>query len=109
MKYRSPRYSLARAQRLVRTSKYIETKTSTRWLRAHGYDPGIAKRLILSLAEDEYMESLPPKHEQGLWADVYRCDYEDDEIGGRFYVKFVITDDELTLVLMSCKEWGYGW
>lgn len=104
-----PWYDLALVKRLVESGCYAETEKSTKWLRFHGYDPAIAKKMILSLEQGEYVESLCPEREGGLWADVYRCDYEDDELEGTFYLKFVVSEETLVVVLMSCKEWGYSW
>lgn len=69
----------------------------------------IAWAIVLSLDKTEFEESLAPSREGGAWADVYRCKYSDDSLQGTFYVKFLINDDALNLVLLSCKEWGYGW
>ena len=104
-----PQYDLGTVKRLVFDGSYAETKKSTQWLRNHGYDPSIARRILCSLADDEFVESLPPARDGGLWADVYRCAFEDKEADGLFYVKFVVSDESLVVVLMSCKEWGYGW
>lgn len=103
------RYDLALVKHLVRRGRYAETKKSTQWLRSHGYDALIAKRMVLSLESDEFVESLRPEREGGLWADVYCCDYEDEEIEGAFYLKFVVSEGSLVVTLMSCKEWGYAW
>ncbi|CVH79240.1 mRNA interferase MqsR [Coriobacteriaceae bacterium CHKCI002] len=108
-KRRIPHYDLFLVKRLINEGRYFETKKSLRWLATHGYDQSIAKRIILSLDEAEFVESLPPPREGGTWADVYRCSYEDEEIEGTFYVKFILSEDMLVVVLMSCKEWGYGW
>ncbi|BAK44190.1 DNA-binding HTH domain-containing protein [Eggerthella sp. YY7918] len=78
-------------------------------MSSHGYDPSIAREIVLSLAGEEFVESLAPVRQGGLWADVYRCDFENEEIEGLFYVKFVMSEEQLVVTLLSCKEWGYGW
>lgn len=108
-KQKTPRYDLALVKRLILEGRYFETKKSVGWLVSHGYDPALAKKIVLSLAGKEFVESLPPLREGGEWADVYHCSYKDESIEGSFYVKFVVTEDALVVVLMSCKEWGYGW
>ena len=105
----NPRYNLEQAQQLARAGQYTETKKSTAWLRNHGYDAGIAKRVFLKMKDTEFCQSLPPTREGGSWADVYRTNYDIEEISGEFYVKFVLEDDCAVVVLMSCKEWGYSW
>ena len=65
--------------------------------------------MLLSLSAEEFVEPLPPASVGASWADVYCCEYEDGELSGRFYLKFVIEGGAAVLVLMSCKEWGYGW
>lgn len=55
------------------------------------------------------METLLPDREGGLPADVCRCRYSDEEIDGEFYVKFLIESRSLVVVVLSSKEWGYGW
>lgn len=105
----STHYELSEAKGLVRLGRYIDTKKSTSWLRNHGYAPGKAKDVVLSLRESEFVESLPPSKEGGCWADVYRCRFEDEDLATWLYVKFCIEDEAFVLVLLSCKEWGYGW
>lgn len=102
-----PCYDLRQAQRMVRQGRLCETKKSTAWLRFHGYDPSVARRVLLQLRDEEFVRSLPPKREGGAWADVYRIDCADDELACELYLKFVVEAEQV--VLMSCKEWGYSW
>ncbi|MCB7037609.1 type II toxin-antitoxin system MqsR family toxin [Eggerthella sinensis] len=109
MKKNAPTYDLAIAKLLAGQGRYFETKKSTSWLRSHGFDPGKAKDMLLSLEAGEFAESLPPLKPGGSWADVYCCSYEDAELSGDFYLEFVLEEESAVLVLLSCKEWGYGW
>ena len=34
---------------------------------------------------------------------------DEDGVCGCFYVKFIVEGDVDTVMLMSCKEWGYTW
>ena len=98
MKGKEPRYDLAEVKRLVREGRYSASKKSTSWLR-----------IILSLQEKEFVKSLKPRRDDGSWADVYCCDYNEDGVSVCFYVKFIVEGDVATVMLMSCKEWGYAW
>ena len=109
MKGKGPRYDLADVKQLVREGRYSASKKSTSWLRNHGFSPTFARRIVLSLQANEFVESLEPKRADGSWADVYRCDYDEDGVSGCFYVKFIVEGNVATVMLMSCKEWGYAW
>lgn len=102
-------YDLGLVKSLVSSGRVSLTKKGTSWLRNHGYSPRKAIEFVLSLDENEYVETLLPDREGGLLADVYRCRYSDDEIDGEFYVKFLIESQSLVAVVLSSKEWGYGW
>lgn len=104
-----PEYDLGLVKSLVSSGRVSLTKKGTGWLRNHGYSPRKAIEFVLSLDEGEYVETLLPDREGGLPADVYRCRYSDEEIDDEFYVKFLIESRSLVVVVLSSKEWGYGW
>ena len=109
MNGKGPRYDLAEVKRLVREGRYSASKKGTSWLRNHGFSPILAGRIMLSLQDNEFVKSLEPRRNDGSWADVYCCDYDEDGVCGCFYVKFIVEGDVATVMLMSCKEWGYTW
>ena len=109
MNIKRARYDLAQVKRLVQEGRYSASKKSTSWPRNHGLSPLLARRIVLSLREGEYVKSRVPKRPDGSWADVLQCDYDEDGVSGCFYVKFVVEGDVATVMLMSCKEWGYAW
>lgn len=104
-----PEYDLGLVKSLASSGRVSLTKKGTGWLRNHGYSPRKAIDFVLSLDEGEYVETLLPSREGGLPADVYRCCYGDGELEGEFYVKFLVESQSLVVVVLSCKEWGYGW
>ena len=109
MKGKEPRYDLAEVKRLVREGRYSASKKSTSWLRNHGFSPILARRIILSLQEKVFVKSLKSRRDDGSWADVYCCDYNEDGVSVCLYVKFIVEGDVATVMLMSCKEWGCAW
>ena len=104
MKGKEPRYDLAEVKRLVREGRYSASKKSTSWLRNHGFSPILARRIILSLQEKEFVKSLKSRRDDGSWADD-----NEDGVSVCLYVKFIVEGDVATVMLMSCKEWGCAW
>jgi hypothetical protein len=104
----TPHYDLELVKSLTSTGNAIPTKKGRQWLENHGYVSGKVEDVILSLVTEEFIKSLAPKEAWQQWADVYKCEYEDDELCETLYVKFVVENlDGETVVVMSCKPWGY--
>ena len=56
---------------------------------------------MLSLQDNEFVKSLEPRRNDGSWADVYCCDYDEDGVCGCFYVKFIVEGDVATVMPVS--------
>ena len=108
MREQRPYYHLDKVKRLVREGRFEQTSKSMRYLWNRGLAKETAGKIILSLETSELIASHPPHHvANGIWwADVYKWVGRHDGIEDILYVKFVIDENEQTLVLMSCKPWG---
>ena len=52
-----------------RQGRYSASKKGTSWLRNHGFSPILARRIMLSLQDNEFVKSLEPRRNDGSWAD----------------------------------------
>jgi hypothetical protein len=104
-------YDLEKAKHLVCEGKYSTTRKGRSWLINHGYDVSrTIQEIFFALDKHEFLKSYPPKQAGGNWADAYHFCGRTFGFRDELYLKFTVEEESETLVvILSCKEWGYGW
>lgn len=98
-----PSYSLEEVKALVSDGRYRITARPARFVRNHLGNPAIFVPEIISSVEKEgFRKSLELDVMPGTYADVYVCEYDDED----WYVKFYVDEDGSLAVILSCNWEG---
>jgi hypothetical protein len=104
-------FDLAMTKELIRQNRYAITRKGSSWLINHDFDAEeVIRQVILELESTELFKVYPPKTPEGSWADAYHYRGRTEGFDEGLYVKFTVEEESgLLVVVLSCKEWNYGW
>ncbi|MDF1543270.1 MAG: type II toxin-antitoxin system MqsR family toxin [Anaerosomatales bacterium] len=96
-----PAYDLSMVRTAFATGRFEITRRVRRHLYRKGWDPERISECVLSLGREDFHKSQEHRDRRGVWLDIYRAQW----CGERHYVKFVLSEDtESFIVLTFCVD-----
>ena len=100
-----PTYDLEEIKQLVADEKYTVASRPARFVWNHLGDPSVfIPDIIASIESGDFKKSMELDVKPGTYADVYICEYDDDD----WYVKFYANGEGGLAVVLSCNWDGAG-